>query len=68
MQVIFEKVAFVHPLKASVESFLNNSKTAKAPAMTFAEIRAALAKDEKDLPDGVIHQIGLDLGLEVIPG
>lgn len=65
MKIIFEKSSFAHPLKASVESFLTNSKTAKADPLSFEEIRSALSKAEKDLPDGVIHQVALDLGLEV---
>lgn len=66
MRIIFEKSVFLHPLKASVESFLMSSKAAKADSMTFADVRTAMAKVEKDLPDGVIQQIALDLGLEVL--
>ena len=37
------------------------------PGMSFDEVRAALGKDEKALPDGAIHQIALDAGFKVEP-
>lgn len=33
--------------------------------VSFAEVRAALAMDDKALPDGAIHQICLDAEIEV---
>lgn len=65
MKIIFEKPVLVSPLSVSLESFLSNEKTVKAAPMTSDEIRNALGKTQKDLPDGVIHQVALDLGLEV---
>jgi hypothetical protein len=45
----------------AVEAFLAGKSEA-----TFAEVRAALDKTDKELPDGHIHQIAVDAGFWVV--
>lgn len=55
---------FDHPKKAQLLSFMNSAPNDKE-SFSFDEIRAAVGQDDKQLPDGAIHQILLDNGFEI---
>jgi len=50
--------------KVQVLTEINGSAPADAD-LSFADVRRRLAMTEAQLPDGHIHQIALDAGLEV---
>jgi len=53
--------------KTGILTRLNALKTAKQADISFDAVRGEFTKTRNQWPDGLIHQVALDAGFEVLP-